>query len=165
MSPEEMVQNVLISGCIQASNIQFTGHPESIGYFTNGSPGLDFSSGIVLSSGAVSKVPGPNNSPATCTNMQTPGDSLLTAIINRATFDAAILEFDFIPSDSTISFQYAFGSEEYEEYVGGVFNDIFTFHISGGPENYQNKNIALISGTNTPVSINNVNQNTNTQYY
>ena len=165
MSPEEMVQNVLISGCIQASNIQFTGHPESIGYFTNGSPGLDFSSGIVLSSGAVSKVPGPNNSPATCTNMQMPGDSLLTAIINRATFDAAILEFDFIPSDSIISFQYAFGSEEYEEYVGGVFNDIFTFHISGGPENYQNKNIALISGTNTPVSINNVNQNTNTQYY
>ncbi len=164
-TPEELVNNVLISGCVQALNIEFTGHPESIGFFTNGTPGLDFNSGIILSTGKAIKVAGPNSSPATCTNLQQPGDSLLTSIINRATYDAAILEFDFIPSNNTISFQYAFGSEEYEEYVGGVFNDIFTFHISGGPENYQNVNIAKIPGTNTPVSINNVNQNQNTSWY
>jgi len=164
-TPEELVNNVLISGCVQAFNIEFTGHPESIGFFTNGTPGLDFSSGIILSTGKANKVAGPNNSPATCANLQQPGDSLLTSIIHRATFDAAILEFDFVPSNNTISFQYAFGSEEYEEYVGGVFNDIFTFHISGGPENYQNVNMAIIPGTNTPVSINNVNQNQNTIWY
>ncbi len=164
-TPEDLVQNILISGCVQASNITYTGHPESIGFFTDGTPGLDFNTGIILSTGAANKVAGPNNSPATCTNMQMPGDSLLTSIINRATYDAAILEFDFVPADNTISFQYAFGSEEYEEYVGGVFNDIFSFHVSGGPENYQNKNIALIPGTNTPVSINNVNQIQNSEYY
>lgn len=164
-TPEELVNNVLISGCVQANNIQFTGHPESIGFFTNGTPGLDFSSGLILSTGKVTKVAGPNNSPATCTNLQQPGDSLLTALIHRQTYDAAILEFDFIPATNTISFQYAFGSEEYEEYVGGVFNDIFTFYISGGPEGYNNQNIALIPGTNTPVSINNVNHMQNTEWY
>ncbi len=162
---EDLVQNVLISGCVEASNVSFIGHPESIGLFTNGNPGLDFNSGIILSSGSVLAAAGPNNSPATCTNLETPGDSLLSFLISRATFDAAILEFDFVPANDFISFQYAFGSEEYEEYVGNVFNDIFTFHISGGPENYINKNIALIPGTNTPVSINNVNQTQNTQYY
>lgn len=164
-SPEELVSDVLISGCVQVSNIQFTGHPESIGYFSNGNPGLDFESGIVLSSGKAIKVAGPNNSPAVCSNMQQPGDSILTALINRQTYDAAILEFDFIPSSNVLSFQYAFGSEEYEEYVGGVFNDVFAFHISGGPEGYNNLNIAKIPGSNTPVSINNVNQNVNTQWY
>jgi gliding motility-associated-like protein len=164
-SPEELVNNVLISGCVQASNIQFTGHPESIGFFTNGVPGLDFNSGIILSTGRAVRAAGPNTSPATSSNLQQPGDSVLTAIINRQTYDAAILEFDFIPSANTISFQYVFGSEEYEEYVGGVFNDIFAFHISGGPENYQNQNLALIPGTQTPVSINNVNHIHNTTYY
>ncbi|MDD4149879.1 MAG: choice-of-anchor L domain-containing protein [Bacteroidales bacterium] len=164
-SPEELVQNVLISGCVEASNINYTGHAESLGFFSSGTPGLDFDSGLILSSGSVLKAKGPNHSPATCTNLQTPGDDLLSSIINRATFDAAILEFDFIPAGNTISFQYAFGSEEYEEYVGNVFNDIFAFHISGGPENYNNKNIALIPETNIPVSINNVNQSQNTDYY
>ncbi len=164
-TPQELVENILISGCVQAQNIQFTGAPESIGYFTNGTPGLDFSSGIILSSGSAMKVAGPNNSPATCTNLQEPGDDMLTEIINRATFDAAILEFDFIPSENSITFQYAFGSEEYEEYVGGVFNDVFAFHITGGPEGYQDKNIALLPGTITPVSINNVNHLQNTEYY
>jgi hypothetical protein len=157
-SPEELVSEILVSGCVQVSNIQYTGHPESIGYVSNGSPGLDFASGIVLSSGKALKTAGPNNSPAVCSNMQRPGDEILTALINRQTFDAAILEFDFIPSSNVLSFQYAFGSEEYEEYVGGVFNDVFAFHISGGPEGYNNYNIAKIPGSNTPVSINNVNQ-------
>ncbi len=164
-TPAELVQNVLISGCVEASNIVYTGSEESIGYFSNGLPGLDFNSGIILSSGEAIDASGPNNSPATCGNMQTPGDSILTSIINRSTFDAAILEFDFVPASDMISFQYAFGSEEYEEYVGNVFNDIFAFQISGGPEDYENKNLATIPETDTPVSINNVNQNNNSQFY
>ncbi len=166
MTPEQLVNNVLISGCVQAFNVQYTGHPEAMGFFTNGVPGLDFNSGIILSTGKAVNAAGPNNSPARSTNFQYPGDALLSSIINRQTFDAAILKFDFIPAGNVISFQYVFGSEEYEEYVGGHFNDIFAFHISGGPENYNNKNLAIIPGTNnTTVSINNVNHITNTQFY
>ena len=38
--------------------------------------------------------------------------------------DAAVLEFDFIPTSDSISFKYVFGSEEYLEWVNS-FNDAF----------------------------------------
>jgi hypothetical protein len=65
-----------------------------------------------------------------------------------------VLEFDFVPTSSTISFQYVFGSEEYPEFIGS-FNDVFGFFLTapgGAPVN-----LALIPGTNLPVSINDVN--------
>ena len=43
-----------------------------------------------------------------------------------------------------------FGSEEYNDFVGSNFNDVFAFFVNG-------VNFALIPGTATPVSINNVN--------
>ena len=52
------------------------------------------------------------------------------------------------------------GSEEYPGFVCGTVNDIFGFFISGpnpAGGNYMNQNLALIPGTNLPVSINTVN--------
>jgi len=43
-----------------------------------------------------------------------------------------------------------FGSEEYNEFVGSQFNDVFAFFVNG-------VNYALIPSTTTPVSINTVN--------
>jgi hypothetical protein len=57
-----------------------------------------------------------------------------------------------------LTFQYVFGSEEYNEFVGTQFDDVFGFFLNG-------KNVALIPGTNTPVSVNTVNKNINSQYY
>jgi gliding motility-associated-like protein len=55
-----------------------------------------------------------------------------------------------------VKFKYVFGSEEYPEYACTNFNDVFAFFISG-PGYATPKNIALIPGTNIPVSINSVN--------
>jgi hypothetical protein len=63
----------------------------------------------------------------------------------------------------TLKFRYAFGSEEYMEFANSSFNDVFGFFISGpNPSggSYTNQNIALIPGTATPVTINNVNGGT-----
>ncbi|MGI6776859.1 MAG: choice-of-anchor L domain-containing protein [Acetivibrionales bacterium] len=65
------------------------------------------------------------------------------------TNDAAVLEFDFVPEGDVVSFMYVFASDEYNEYVY-KYNDVFGFFLNG-------ENVALIPGTNTPVSINNVN--------
>ena len=53
------------------------------------------------------------------------------------------------PSGNTINFQYVFASDEYTEHVG-FFDDVFGFFVNG-------TNAALIPGTNTPVSVNTIN--------
>jgi len=47
-----------------------------------------------------------------------PGDPDLTALSGRNTYDATTLEFDFIPTDSTLYMQYVFSSEEYNQWIG-----------------------------------------------
>lgn len=92
-------------------------------------------------------------------------DPDLDSILQTSTTnDKCVLEFDLIPIGDTISFNYIFASEEYPDFNCATFNDVFGFFISGpginGPFSNNSKNIALIPGTNTPVSINTVNDGT-----
>jgi hypothetical protein len=146
----QLVNNILGSG-ISTSNITSTGASGAFGTFTGGtSAGIGIESGIMLSSGNIVDAVGPNSNDATATNHGTAGDNDLTQISGNLTFDAAILTFDFISDGGDIFFNYVFASEEYNEYVNSSVNDSFAFFLDGS-------NIALIPGTNTPVSINNVN--------
>ncbi|MCA1762009.1 MAG: choice-of-anchor L domain-containing protein [Flavobacteriales bacterium] len=118
--------------------------------------------GIVLSTGNIQDLRGPNQSQSTTTEFDTPGDSLLTFIAGNSTFDACALEFDVVPIGDTLRFNFTFASEEYSEYVGTPFNDAFGFFISGpgitgDPGLNGQENIALIPGTSDPVEINSVN--------
>ncbi|MBT7493599.1 MAG: PKD domain-containing protein, partial [Bacteroidetes bacterium] len=160
----QLVTDVLISGCLQAGNVTYIGDPLSIGYFADPGNNFDFAAGVILSSGYISDAPGPNNSTGITGNTTGPSDPLLNAIIPQTTNDAASLEFDFIPSADSLFFRYLFGSDEYPEFVNSSFNDVFAFFLSGpnpGGGNYINYNVALIPGTTTPVSINNVNNGQN----
>ncbi len=164
-TPQQLVQDVLITGCLTATNIVYTGAAGSIGYFSNGIPGLDFEDGVILSSGNVSDAPGPNSSGSTGTGMGTAGDATLESIVGDITNDAAVLEFDFVPASDLLEFEYVFASDEYPEYANSSWNDVFAFLISGGPEGYSNVNVALIPSTSIPVTINNVNDVDYPQYY
>lgn len=179
-NPTQMVQNILVGTGVTVSNVSYTGHTNAIGSFTTGAnaTNLGFASGIILASGNVATATGPNNNTGAGTNLGMPGDPLLNSLITTPTYDAAILEFDFVPLSDTIKFRYVFGSEEYPEFVNSSYNDVFGFFVSGGYDPvtwvpFNNRNIAIIPGTvNTPVSINNVNNGTtntgpcmNCQYY
>jgi hypothetical protein len=98
-----------------------------------------------------------------------PGDPDLDLISTFATNDAAVLEFDFVPTGDSLSFNFVFASEEYLEWVGTPYNDVFGFFLSGpgisGPYSGNAANIALIPGTSLPVSIANVNNVNNSTYY
>ncbi len=107
-----------------------------------------FNDGIILSTGLISDVVGPNNSDSTSWEFVTAGDAELTALSGFVTNDAAVLEFDFIPTEAGIAFEYVFASEEYNEYVGTQFNDVFAFFVNG-------VNCAVV-GPN-PVTINSIN--------
>jgi hypothetical protein len=149
---------------IQASNIIYIGDLNGAGVFDDPSFGIGITSGIVLSTGKVADIYGPNDSDSTSTDFYKAGDPGLDALVSpSATQDAAILEFDFIPTADFLSFDYVFASEEYNEFVGSSYNDVFGFFITDPDGN--TVNIALIPGTDTPIAINNVNLDQNSAYY
>lgn len=164
-----LIDNILLGGGIVATNHSFIGDSNQIGFFNGINSNLGIDSGIVLSSGNVFDLVGPNADGSTSTSLFLPGDPTLDAIIfPDPTNDAAVLEFDFTPTSDTISFKYVFGSEEYLEWVNS-FNDAFGFFLSGpnpAGGNYVNHNLAIIPGTtNTPVTIDNINDLVNSAYY
>ena len=125
---------------------------------------IGISEGVLLTTGWVGFAVGPNTKDDISFAALAAGDPDLQQLVNALTFDAAVLQFDFVPYQDSVTFEYVFGSDEYTEYVGSPYNDVFAFFISG-PGIAGKQNIALIPGTSTPVSINNVNHIFNTQYY
>lgn len=145
----QLVQSLLGPGIV-ASNIVFNGAPIAAGTFQGGFGIVGIDNGIMLSSGNIASVLGPNTLNDTSTVTGTPGDPQLNSLTTSLTYDASTLEFDFsCPSGSQISFQYVFSSEEYNEYVASMFNDVFGFFLNG-------VNIATLPG-GASVAINNVN--------
>src|SRR4029079_8531064 len=79
------------------------------------------------------------------------------ALSGYQTFDAAVLEFDFVPTANQVVFEYTFASDEYPEWVNTPFNDVFAFYVNG-----TNHAVVLqIAGERAapfvPVAVNNIN--------
>ncbi len=151
--------NTILGSGVTLSSPTYTGDPNASGIFSNGNAsGLGIDSGILLTSGKAADASNPSsaftNGSAGSTDNGKPGDPQLSALLpgNPSTFDAAELNFNFslAPGNDSLFFKYAFASEEYQSYANSAFNDVFGFFVDG-------KNIALLPGTNTPVSINTVN--------
>jgi len=165
---EQLVSDFLIGPGVQVSNVQFTGDARARGRFYGLADNSVMPSGILLSTGIVTDAIGPNGTPFSNqgTGFNGPGDSVLTAMTGSTvgTKDAAILEFDFQLDSDTMYVRYVFASNEYMMYVGAGTNDPMALLLSG-PGIDGERNIALIPGTDIPVSIDNVNANVNAQYY
>jgi hypothetical protein len=165
---EQLVQDFLIGQGIQAENVIYTGDSRARGYFNGSQSNIGLHAGIILATGLAADAEGPNNGSNTNegTSFDLPGDSVLTTISGSplGTFDAAILEFDFQSISDSVYLRYVFASNEYMFWVGNNINDAFALLISG-PGIVGEENIAMIPGTVTPVSIENVNANVNSQYY
>lgn len=183
MTPAQLVQNVLLGSGVAVSNIEFNGAPatslsiQAVEFDGTGC-NVGMSGGILLVSGDANMAIGPNNNGGQTLppgGLTLGGDPDLTQLLNAGggtytTNDAAVLEFDFVPNGDTLRFNYVFGSEEYLEWVGSSFNDVFGFFLSGpgisGPYSGGAENIAIVPGTvSTPVAIDNVNDVTNSAYY
>lgn len=152
LTPNDLAAALLGPG-VTVSNVTFTGTNAAAGTFTGGAAIVGFDSGIILSSGDISAVPGPNTLDDVSGVNAGIGDPDLDGLIpGYTTFDTCVLEFDFVCTGTQIiQFQYVFTSEEYNEWVNSPFNDVFGFFLNG-------VNIALIPGSaGTPVSINNLN--------
>lgn len=149
-------ENVTLVGKVGAATTK-GGGSSSAGTFSGGQNIIGFGAGIILSTGGVFDVPGPNSAENRTQSNGTGGDADLAALINADVSnlnDKTVLEFDFVPTYPTIAFRYVFGSDEYNEYANSQFNDVFGFFVNGTQPQH---NIARIPGTSLPVAINSVN--------
>ncbi|WP_034057249.1 T9SS type B sorting domain-containing protein [Lacinutrix jangbogonensis] len=161
-TPQQLIENILIdSNCI--SNVQVTntvggdfgGSDQSFGFFNAIGTTFPFQNGIVLSTGSLANVPGPNDNLSDDDATDWIGDSdLEIALQETNTTNATILEFDFTTLANQISFRYIFASEEYQEGNSNTcnFSDLFGFLIRPASET-DYTNIALVPGTQTPVKV------------
>ena len=142
LSANQMADVLLAaSSGIVVNSAAYTGASGASGSFTGGAF-LGIDQGLVLTSGSASS---PGN-----VGLGLAGSSLLNALTTGTTFDASLLSIKFTPNGSQIGFSYVFSSREYPQYVDSSFNDVFAFFVNG-------VNYALIPGTSTPVTINNIN--------
>jgi gliding motility-associated-like protein len=163
---QQLIENILVnSGCVSVSNFSasggnFSAGEMSFGYFNANGSVFPFQEGIVLSTGKLSSVIGPNtNFSDSGIGMGWNGDSdLNTALSLSNTFNATVLEFDFIPNANTISFDYIFASEQYLLNPTANqcnYTDGFAFLLKEATAtSYQN--LALVPGTTIPVRVNTV---------
>ncbi|MFH0894809.1 MAG: choice-of-anchor L domain-containing protein [Bacteroidota bacterium] len=158
--------NILCGSNLVVSNAVLTGSANASGKFTALNNNLGMLSGVVLSTGNVSTAPGPNSSPSTSQNLGVAGTAEMTALAGATSYDPIELRFDFTVQSDFIQFNYLFASEEYPEYAppNNSYNDVFAFFISG-PGIVGQENIALVPSTSLPVTIDNINAITNTQFY
>ena len=160
---QQLVTNVLVNNpCITISNVTSStgtnfGSTNGIGYFTNINPTFPLSSGIVLSTGNVNNIPGPNTSILSDGVTTWTGDSQLETIILTATGEAmnsknaTKLEFDFTSLNEFMSFNFLFASDEYGTYQC-EFADAFAFLLTDLVTGVTT-NLAVVPGTTAPISV------------
>ncbi len=161
-TPQQLIEDVLIdSNCI--TNVQvtnavggdFNGADQSYGFFDASGTIFPFQSGIVLSTGRLENVQGPNTTLSDDDAPNWSGDPDLENVLQENnTLNATILEFDFTSIADQVSFRYIFASEEYQEGNPNTcqFSDLFGFLIRPASDtNYEN--IALVPNTSTPVKV------------
>ncbi|MFV0566024.1 MAG: choice-of-anchor L domain-containing protein [Flavobacteriaceae bacterium] len=161
-TPQELIENVLInSNCItnvKVTNVvggNFNGTDQSYGYFNGNGSRFPFTEGIVLSTGRLLHLEGPNNTLSDDTAPNWIGDTDLENVLNeRNTTNATVIEFEFTALASQISFRYLFASEEYQKNNANTckYSDLFGFLIRNVNQ-LQYTNIALVPDTQTPVKV------------
>lgn len=170
-APDVLVRDIFASGaCETITNIASIGNRKGIGYFENASHIIGLDRGIILSTGEVERAAGPNNAADISGDLSdNSGDSDLNALATAVVRDDVGLEFDFVPLDSFVTFRYVFASDEYCEFVGSVYNDVFGFFIRGpgisGGFTGGAANVALIPGSEAFVAINSVNHQSNSNFF
>jgi outer membrane protein OmpA-like peptidoglycan-associated protein len=171
LDARHLLQTLIGEGVVLRSfSITKSPSDEAYGFFEDKKSSLGMKKGLIITTGGISGLCSGNTSGSMSnvthakaearipyTNNGTPCPEL-QQLLSRGekTFDVCFIELDIVPTADTLSFNYVFGSEEYDEFVGSTYNDVFGFFISGKGVNGE-KNLAVVPGTNSPVSVNSIN--------
>nr|BFF40614.1 hypothetical protein BACY1_24190 [Tenacibaculum mesophilum] len=166
----EIATELQSAGVVITNPVITRGATNQIALFTNGDGGanLELDRGIAFTTSNVNQVFVTNNETGLSVNASGTDhiDADLTAIDSQATRDVVVFEFDFraLPNYTGVLLEYQFGSEEYPDFVGSPYNDVFGFFVTDPlgldstiPDMAPGANLAQVPGTTNPVAINNIN--------
>ncbi len=162
LTPEGLISDVFFGTGVDVIDVKYDGVPYSVGYFNNGTAAVGLNRGVVMTTGNSLKAKLPNTEKDTqsgSSNFEYTDIDLSKAINNNTLIDVCRYDIEFIPYSDNLTFRYVFASEEYPEYSCSEFNDAFGFFITGpNPSGgmYQAQNLAIIQGTDIPVSVENI---------
>ncbi|WCM41727.1 T9SS type B sorting domain-containing protein [Flavobacterium sp. CBA20B-1] len=172
-TPDELVKDVLVrSQCDLVSNVRYQngdGSPQAqqyynLAYFNQNGSTFPFEDGVVLCTDSPAEIPGPSLRQTSGVNGERwAGDQTLNDAINNAgggsqpTYRSTQLEFDFIPVQSSVTFDYLFASNSYHSQCGewcenGAMFAAWLIDTTTGV----GQNLALVPNTTDPISINTV---------
>ncbi|MGC6491021.1 MAG: choice-of-anchor L domain-containing protein, partial [Flavobacteriales bacterium] len=190
-TPMFLVDSILLGDGVTAVNHGYQGDANQIGYFDGVNSNIGIDSGIIMATGDISEIVPGNFGGGIINAINDPdlldlansvpgqiGQNFTVTSVN----DVAILEFDFIPVSSYLSFKYVFASQEYYGFENTQYNDVFGFFISGpgivGPYDSPAAfpdgaiNIATFSSTepnslgiDLPITISSVNATYNSSFF
>jgi hypothetical protein len=160
-----VVNDHLVGPGVAVINASYLLLPYAIGTFTDTIGSIGMTEGLVLATGLVHVIEAPNLSQSTTMGGGVSGmaDIDLQQLLNppATQWDAAILSIELIPAGDTLSLRYVFGSEEYDEYVCSIKNDVMGIFLSGpgidGSFSNDGINMATLPATGLPVCVNTVN--------
>ncbi len=156
-SPADLEQS--LNNCGVVTNLNFIGDTSQVGKFDHDQATSGMKHGLIISSGSVSNANGPNEAGGTGNSVGGAFDADLNSIANGTPlFDAGGFEFDLTASSEYFTCWVVFGSEEYEEYTGSSFNDLFAVFVKEKDSTSTYQNISNIPGTTLPIRINTINQ-------
>lgn len=162
--PAELATNLAFTSNLEVFNVTFSGDSNQFGLFNAENSNIPIDYGIVLGTGDVTNVIGPNLSTSSTLGGGNFGasDVDIELLVPGVYNDAAVLEFDFISTtDTSITIEFVFGSDEYNNYVCTQYTDGVGVFLSGpgfdGPFSNNAINLATVPGTGSPVSINSIN--------
>ncbi len=158
-----LVREILVGNGVLIGDVKYTGEKYAIGLYRDSIDVFGIEEGIILTSGNSFYALGPNKTPHSGWISNAPGDEELDKIARGKTYDASVLEFEFVTVSENMSFEFVFGSEEYLEYVGSKYNDVFAFFIDG--PGLEHVNIAKLPDQVTPITVNSVNHEVNEEFY
>ncbi|EAQ40036.2 hypothetical protein MED134_04764 [Dokdonia sp. MED134] len=161
---ETLITDILIgssSECAEISNVsKSTGLDQGagvngIGSFEANGADFPYEAGIVLVSGNVNNVPGPevDGTPSGGGWAGDPDLEANTTAIN--TNDASFIQFDFTPFVDELNFNFIMASEEYNQGFECSFSDAFAFILTDLTTGVV-QNLAVLPGTNTPIEVTNI---------
>lgn len=160
---QQLIENNLIQGCVETSNIQSLYNGEingfnSFAYFERAGSTFPFENGIMLSTG--NAMSGGNTQNNAILNEGQPNwgtdPDLETALGITGTVNATSIEFEFISVTNQIQFNYILASEEYFGDFPCNYSDGFAFLIKETGSSNPYENIAVIPGTTIPVNTNTI---------